>query len=64
MVKIFSTKTISGNPSDAMDTTFFSIFSRFSKNEAVYYAEASEDFVEAGAIKKYHSKAETEFRDS
>ena len=52
MVKIFSTKTISGKPYDAMDTTFFAIFSRFDDNEILYYAESPDNFVETGAMKK------------
>ena len=61
MIKLFSTKTITGNPYDAMDTTFISIFSYFNKEEAVYYSEAPEDFQEIGAIKKIKLRFKNQF---
>lgn len=52
MIKIFAVKTVSGNPYDAMDTTFVSIFSRFDPNDAEYLTDAPERFEEHGAIRK------------
>lgn len=52
MVRIFAVKTISGNPYDAMDTTFVSVFSRFSPEDAEYLTDAPERFEERGAIRK------------
>lgn len=51
MVKIFAVKAISGNPYDAMDTTFISIFSRLNPKDFEYLTDAPQSFAETGSIR-------------
>lgn len=61
MISLFATKPISGNPYDAMDTTFISIFSHFKKGEVIYYTEAPLNFPETGVFKKINLKFKNKF---